>query len=177
MSETKLCTPKFLTLEIARLAVQSALEAVFDGYAAHTLQPKHRQLHVVVLVPGMKEDRPDYPKWPNYQIQPVVLHECTLGNVADFPYPFDDIARWKAFQLWPDRNDDRTEIIPHLLFPGDTPFWGGVKRQGIVVACSGIQPWEDKLISSVSADFMIALAYNAWMMSADKSDDELCFLT
>ncbi len=177
MSETKLCTPKFLTPEIAELSILSAIDSVFNGHATHALQPKHRQLHVVVLAPGMEDDRPDYHKWPNYQIQPVVLCEYTLGNVADFPYPFDDIARCKALQLWHGRNDDRTEIIPHLLFPGDTPFWGGIKRQGIVVACSGIQPWQDKLISGVSADFMIALAHNAWMESADKSDNELCFLT
>ncbi len=177
MSETKLCTPKFLTSEIAKTAIVSAINTVFHSDATSALQPKREQLHVVVLVPGMNDDRPDYPEWPNYQIQPVVLYEHTLGNVDNFPYPFNDIARCKALQLWHNRNDDRTEIMPHLLFPGDAPFWGGVKRQGIVVACSGIQPWQDKLISGLSADLMIALAYNAWMLSTDKSDDKLCFLT
>src|SRR3989338_7336273 len=71
----------------------------------------------------------------------------------------------KELQLWHDRNDDRSEIIPHLLFPGDAPFWGGAKRRGIVVACSGIQPWLDKLVSGMVADLIVAIAYNAWMQN------------
>ena len=176
MSE-KLCAPKFLTSRIAEIACIGALDTLYASLLDSNLKPKCKQLHIVVLVPGMTDDRPDYPKWPNYQLQPVMLYEHTLGDSENFPYPFADIARCKALQLWHDRNDDRSEIVPHLLFPGDTPFWGGVKRRGIVVACSGIQPWLDKLVSDMVADLMVALAYNAWMESPDKADSELCFLT
>ena len=173
----KICTPKFLTPEIAEVAVLATLDAIYGDRLGSILNPKREELHVVVLVPGMKDDRPDYPEWPNYQLKPVALYEYTFGDMTEFPYPFVDIARCKALQLWHDRNDDRTEIIPHLLFPGDTPFWGGVKRRGIVVACSGIQPWLDKLVSGMVADLIVALAHDAWMKSSDKADDELCFLT
>ncbi|OHA81936.1 MAG: hypothetical protein A2675_02090 [Candidatus Yonathbacteria bacterium RIFCSPHIGHO2_01_FULL_51_10] len=173
----KICKPKFLTGEIAKAAILTALDAIYGNRLGSILKPKREQLHVGVLVPGMKDDRPDYPDWPNYQIKPVVLYEYTLGDPDNFPHPFVDIARCKGLQLWHDRNDDRTEIIPHLLFPGDTPFWGGVKRHGIVVYCSGIQPWLDKLVSGMVADLLVALAYDAWMKSADKADNKLCFLT
>ena len=55
--------------------------------------------------------------------------------------------------------------MPHLLFTGETPYWGGVKRRGIVVTCSGVQPWFDKMVSGMIADAMVALAYDAWMNS------------
>ncbi|OHA84601.1 MAG: hypothetical protein A2408_03040 [Candidatus Yonathbacteria bacterium RIFOXYC1_FULL_52_10] len=171
------CTPKFLTKEIAHRATLTALDVIYASPLRLELQPTRGQLHVVVLVPGMKDDRPDYSEWPNYQIQPVALYEHTLGNAKDFPYPFIEISRCKAIQLWHDRNDDRTDIVPHLLFPGDAPFWGGVKRRGIVVACSGIQPWLDKLVSGMVADLIVALTHNSWMGSDDRADDERCFLS
>jgi hypothetical protein len=81
-----------------------------------------------------------------------------MGSWED---PYYQIAWCKALHLWTDRNDDRTSPIPHLLFSGDTPYWGGVKRRGIVVACSGVQPWFDKLVSGIVADTIVALAHDA----------------
>jgi len=72
-----------------------------------------------------------------------------------------------ALQLWHGRNDDRTDRIPHLLFPGDTPCWGGVKRHGIVVTCSGFQPHFGKMFSGMVADMCIGLSYNAWDQTKD----------
>jgi hypothetical protein len=178
--ETKpLLTPKFMTAEIAKSAVEAALTLVYSQLIRGALDPKLKEhLHIVVLVPGMADDyEEDYPNWPDYPLKPVLLYEESRGNPADFKYPFDAIARCKALQLWTDRNDDRTDIVPHLLFKGDTPFWGGVKRRGIVVACSGVDPWVDKMISGIVADIIIALAHDGWVHSNDKADDELCFLT
>ena len=70
--------------------------------------------------------------------------------------------RCKAVQLWTGCNDGRAGVVPHLLFPGYTPYWGGVKRDGIVVACSGVQPWFDRMISGIVADTIIALAHDAY---------------
>jgi hypothetical protein len=172
-----LITPKFATPALAKIAVETTLDALYNGPLREALKPHREQLHIVILVPGMKDDRPDYPEWPNYEMQPVPLYEQTMGDPKDFPYPFVDIARCKALQLWHDRNDDRTDIIPHLLFPGDAPFWGGVKRRGFVVTCSGVKPWIDKLISGMVADIFVALVHNAWETSSEKADDELCFLS
>jgi len=147
---------------MAENAIQAAILTVFDGEVKDLLPPKRHECHVIVIVPGMEDDRPDYPKYPDYPIHPVVLCEYTAGDPKKFAHPYCDIARCKGLQLWHGRNDDRTCNQPHLLFPGDTPFWGGVKRRGIVVACSGLQPWIDKFISGMVADLLVAMAHGAW---------------
>ncbi len=155
---TSLLLPKYLTAEIAAEAVAHALSLAFHS----TLSPKMKRLnqcHVVVLVPAMVEA--GY-SWPNYQIQPHALFERSVGDKTQWEHEYDHITRCKALQLWHDRNDDRTAIIPHLLFPGDTPFWGGVKHRGFVVVCSGVQAHFDKMISGVSSDIMVALAHDAF---------------
>ena len=163
-------TPKFLTREMAEVAVEIAVETVFG---LEVMKPKRDQVHVVVLVPGMTDEQPDGRPRGDYQIRPVTLYEYSRGHQEDYALPFDEIAPCKALQLWQDRNDGRTDIIPHLLFAGDAPYWGGVKRQGIVVACSGIQPWLDKLIASMVADLLIAMAHDAWVNSSDKAEEVL----
>lgn len=173
-------TPKFLTTSLAQIAVESTLDCLYDSQLNVTLKPHRAELHIVILVPGMADGRPEFhgPSWSNYyQLTAVSLYEYTLGDPNGFPYPFIEIARSKALQLWYDRNDDRTGIIPHLLFEGDAPFWGGVKRHGIVVACSGLKPWVDKLVSGMVADMLIAMTHAEWEASSDKTDKELCFLT
>lgn len=173
-------TPKFLTTSLAQIAVKSTLECLYaNGHLNAALKPHRGELHIVILVPGMTDGRPKFRgrKWSGHQLAAVSLYEHTLGDPKIFPYPFIEIARSKAVQLWHGRNDDRTEIIPHLLFEGDAPFWGGVKRHGIVVACSGLKPWVDKLVSGMVADMLIAMAHAAWEASPDKADKELCFLT
>ncbi|MBP9772077.1 MAG: hypothetical protein KBD16_04135 [Candidatus Pacebacteria bacterium] len=172
----RIVTPKFLTKDLAASAYEVAREALYVGLP--TVAPKRRQLHVVVLVPGMEDGAEfGFPDWPNYQLQPVCLFEASFGNPSEFEYPFIEIAQCKALQLWQGRNEDgHTGVFPHLLFPGDAPFWGGVKREGIVVTCSGIQPHLDKLMAGMMADMLIASAYEAWLKSQDTKDD-VCFLT
>jgi hypothetical protein len=110
----------------------------------------------------------------SYSLTPVVLYEQAVGDPDGWEHSYDVIARNKALQLWTDRNDDRTSPVPHLLFSGDTPYWGGVKRRGIVVACSGVQSWFDKLISGIVADTIVALAHHAYENDeAAKSPDFL----
>ena len=172
MSE-KMLTPAFLTKIIAVEAVNHVLEVVNKFHDMGLL--KRAMCHIVVLVPSMKDDKDtDYSGYPNYPIEPKLLYEASLDNPANWPHKFDSIARCKALQLWHDRNDDRTDCMPHLLFPGDTHYWGGVKRHGIVVACSGFQPYFDKMFSGMVADMCIGLAYNEWAkIRADFKDDFL----
>jgi hypothetical protein len=174
----KLLPPKFLTSEIAALAVERVFDAVFNGSGVCDMVSR-KAGHVVIIVPAMKDERDEnYPSWPDYPIHPHVLYEQDLGEPKEWRYDYANIAKCKALQLWHDRNDDRTDCMPHLLFSGDTPFWGGVKRRGIVVAFSGVQPYLDKMISGMIADMCVGLAYWAWMNSDDKkaTDGEACFL-
>jgi hypothetical protein len=170
----KLITPKYLTQANAKMAVGVALEAVMGIESQLRPLLKRLQCHIVILVPGMEDDREvDYPGWPNYLLQAVSLYEKSVGKEKDWEHPYKDIARCKALQLWTDRNDDGTTPIRHLLFPGDTPFWGGVKRRGIVVACSGFQPWFDKMISGIIADILVGLAHHDFEYDEEKINDFL----
>lgn len=166
MSEPKVLFPKFLTKLVAENAMDVAslsFQKLFPGSIL--------AFHAVILVPTMNTR-----EGPNYKIEPHALIERSCRTEL-WTEDFREIAQCKALQLWHGRNDGGTDIKPHLLFSGDTPFWGGVKRDGIVVACSGVEPWFDRMIASMTADVCIALAYNAWMRSSDKTDGVLCFLT
>lgn len=178
MSQLELTPPTFLTHEMAEAAVEAVVEAVLNPAAGSKLagagaflRPKRQQCHVVVVVPGVTDTiTPDDSRnWmEQHQVKPLVLFQKSFyGGRNELDAAFGSFARMKANQLWYDRNDDRTGILPHLLFKGDTIYWGGVKRLGIVVACSGIQPYIDKLISGMVADMLITMAYEAWMTSPE----------
>lgn len=160
MSE-KMVTPYFLTDAIAKEAVSYVLDLI---KCFHDLGKIRRQMcHIVILVPSMKDDKKsDYSDYPDYPIKPHILLEHSIGDPQQWPHKFDSIARCKALQLWHGRNEGCTDCMPHLLFPGDTPYWGGVKRDGIVVACSGFQPHFDRMFAGIVADLCIGIAYNVW---------------
>lgn len=159
-----LLIPKFLTQEVAI----SAVFHVTTPFFAENSKLVHPMCHIVVLVPSMKIAGENYPH--NYQVEPHLLYERSFGKDA-WPTKFDEIAQCKALQLWHDRNDGRTDIMSHLLFQNDTPYWGGVKRDGIVVACAGFHPWLDKMVSGMVADMCIGMAYNAWMTSEERENN------
>lgn len=157
----KMITPKYLTEQLAEKAIIATLDAVLHGRTLNSMLKRYH-FHIVVLVPAMEDAREtDYPDYPDYPTKAYVLYEYSHGN-KDWEHPYDNIARCKALQLWTDRNDGRTASIPHLLFSGDTSYWGGVKREGIVVACSGVQPWFDRMISGMVADIIIAMSQDAY---------------
>lgn len=160
MAERKI--PKYIKREFVSMAVAVAVSAVLSK----RIPVKRQDLHVVVLVPEMQDDRaydyPSYLSWSNYPVMPYLIYQESFGNTDKWEHPYADIARCKALQLWTGRNDGRAGVIPHLLFSGDTPYWGGVKRDGIVVACSGVQPWFDRLIAGIVADTIVALAHDAY---------------
>lgn len=170
---SKPLTPKHLTKAHARMVADCVLKATLlnpDNLIGRYF--KRKEGYLVILVPSMEDVRDaDYPDWPNYPIRPYLLHEQGVGNAADWEYPFDEIARCKALQLWQGRNDDgQTDSNAHLLFPNDTPYWGGVKRHGLVVAFSGVQPWFDQMISGMTADMLKAVGREAFEMSDDKTE-------
>ncbi|MCA9355185.1 hypothetical protein KC865_01380 [Candidatus Kaiserbacteria bacterium] len=170
---SQLLTPKYLTPQLAaQVAKQVFSVTLFAEEGPYADAMKRRQGHLVILVPSMDDVRSeDYPDWPNYPIYPHLLYEESVGEKDNWEYPFDDIARCKALQLWQGRNDDgQTDSNAHLLFSGDTPYWGGVKRHGLVVGFSGEKPCIDQLISGMTADSLKALGRYAFENSNDKLD-------
>ena len=171
MVEKKFITPKFLTLDIAQQAialVEGIMLSVGVRHLFHNLDGT-LNYHITILVPAIESDGPGgCSKWPDYPFKPFVLAQKSGGRKENWTYPFDEIAQCKGLQLWSDRQDGGTDIKPHLLFSGDTPYWGGVKRDGIVVSCSGFECHIDRWVAGMVADALIALAYQAWFESEDK---------
>lgn len=178
MSNTELMSPTYLTRDMAQAAVEAVVEAILDpvtdsrlANAASFVRPKRNQCHIVVVVPGASGsiDHDGGANWMEQrQTKPLVLFDKSFfGGRDTLDATFGPFARMKAHQLWYDRNDDRTGVLPHMLFDGDTVYWGGVKRYGIVVTCSGLQPYIDKMISGMVADMLITMAHEAWMTSPE----------
>lgn len=160
-----LLTPKFLPVKAVKKLVPKIVTFVLENFPV-----KRQACHVVILVPSMIDGRVDnYAEWPNYVITPYVLYQESFGNENDWPYRFDEISQCRVLQLWQDRNDGGSGVIPHLLFPGDTPRWGGVKREGIAVACAGIEPAFCRMTSGMIADALIACAHENMAKSEDIS--------
>lgn len=170
-----LLTPKYLTKEIAEQAIEVAFDVVFESEHLRELLKRY-QCHVVVLVPAMEDARnEEYPAWPDYPTTPVRLVEVSYGDITEWEHAYDKVAQCKALQLWTGRNDGQMEVQSHLLFSGDTPYWGGVRRHGIVVTCSGVQPYFDRLISGIVADTIAALGRHAHVN--DKEAEGVDFLS
>lgn len=145
----KLLLPNFLVPSDVETAMENVSRfAISQGFL------KRETFHIVMLVPSMDTSG----TYPDYPIKPHLLAEYTRGDKRTWGHDLANIAQCKALQLWHGRNDGGTDSTAHLLFPGDTPFWGGVKRSDIVVACSGVQPWFDRMISGMVADMCIAMA-------------------
>jgi hypothetical protein len=156
--------PKFLNNATANLAINLITEAIQHPMIQVDL--RRNAFHIVVLVPKMEIGLGSHQM---YSTQPHTLAEYSHNkNLWPQSANYDKIAHCKALQLWYGNADGGTDTKPHLLFSGDTPFWGGVKRDGIVVACSGVQPYFDRMISGMVADICIAYAYHAWATSRDK---------
>lgn len=181
----KLLMPKYLTKELAGLAVEVALTAITES-----IDPKIPILsddmesvdcHIVVLVPGRKDWREgmgvDWASpWSVPVVKPVILLDRSVGDRDNWKHRFDIVARSKAIQLWTNSNDGRNAVIPHLLCAGDTQFRGGVCRNGIIVTCSGFDECIDQLVSGIVADTLIALAQRAFDKDEGRQEGGESFL-
>ncbi len=162
--------PKFLTTAVAREAVDLVMSALSSGPVRNKL--KRYAGYVVILVPVIADVEDAFDEEGPLPLQnivwPYTLFERSFGDGVEWTAKYDEIAHSKAQQLWRGQNSDGvTDIMPHLLYQGDTPYWGGVKRHGIVVAFSGVQSYFDQMISGMIADALKALAYHAWEVSVD----------
>lgn len=159
--------PKYLTPELVEEAMDFAYRVVLGKSKAALFTEEnpfsHSNCHIVVLVPALNALGG---KWPNYSMRSHPFEKSFGEPKSYWKRPYDEIAQCKAFQMWTGRSDG-SSIRPHLLFPGDTPFWGGVRREGIVVTCSGQPQHIDRLISGITADTIQALAFIAYESDPD----------
>lgn len=136
-------------------AAARAIELVRPSIEALFQQTPRQELHIVILDPRVRP-------WDG-SFEDAILLEHSIRNAPSWEKPFDEFARNKALQSW--RAQRHSMVLqqqhPSSLHEGDLPFYGSFVYGDIVVACSGVQPWFDMLISG-----WIALAFEQLMIDA-----------
>ena len=101
-----------------------------------------QELHIVVMNPTLKP-------WES-SFEDAILVEASLGNPKEWHVEFDQLARKKAQQAWRSSvaNIQHQTLHPSSLREGDVLYFGSFVYGDVVVACSGVEPWYDMLISS-----------------------------
>jgi len=94
------------------------------------------------------------------RFEEAILCEHSIGAPEQWDADYAGMARAKAKLCWRHGMDSHAiqASYPYLLQHGDTLLWGGVCRQGIVVAMSGFHPWYDDAFSCAIAACLAALA-------------------
>jgi len=168
----------FLTRDIAghavhlvRPAIERCMHTVLEGQKNILFKRDH--LAIVILNPTIEYNR----AMENSVGEPSlpVLHQVEFGDSNNWEHPYLKIAQSKARVTWR-TGFQRRDVLnaPHLLREGDTPFYGSVIREGLVVAVSGVQPYFDEMIAGWVADTCIALTRH--MANAELTGDKGNFL-
>lgn len=136
---------RLLKQDVAARAVEFALPAIRQLIENKVL--KRGDLHIVIAI------RPTY--WDGDEteldrFQESIIYEHSLTDPSTWEFSFNKIARQKCLQSW--RHGMSTHEMqtraPHLLEYGDTVYSGSVVSDGLIVACSGVQPYFDEMISA-----------------------------
>jgi hypothetical protein len=121
-----------VTREMAQRAFHQARPLIMEMFdKGHT---KRKTVHIVVKVTDGIEG-------------------TTFGDTKDtWQRPYDEIATAKlelSATIQMNTYDARSK--PGLLSPGDIKYGGGVYLDGIVVAASAVEPWNDEFFATVVA--------------------------
>lgn len=86
----------------------------------------------------------------------------SIGDLSRSTYPNLDIALKKA-EMSARTGLPTAQLAAHHFRSGDTVYWGSAVVDGIVVACAGLEPYDDELFShwiaaAVKAEASRALA-------------------
>lgn len=150
---------RLLTQGVARTAVEFVLPSVQALIRGNTL--KRGDLHIVIAMQPAVCRRGHMVEVGGFE--ECIIYEHSLGEPSTWASPFDKIARSKGLLSW-ERGMSTQQIqalAPHLLEPGDTSYYGSVFSDGIVVACSGVQPFFDHMISAWVLEACRALCIQA----------------
>lgn len=97
-----------------------------------------------------------------------------IGEVRDWEHPYFRIAVSKAEITARTGRSSREahEVAPWLLEQGDTLYWGSAIEDNIVVACSGVQPWYDEMLSKMIIAAIKAICTELVLAKRDAASDE-----
>lgn len=104
---------------------------------------KRKHVHIVIMNHSVKP-------WDNKNFIDAIWWEHSICDGASWEHDYKAIARAKAEQMWRRGQDSAviSQIPSALLRPGDTFYYGSFNYYGVVVACSGVEPYFDMLISA-----------------------------
>lgn len=151
MAVEELIRPGLLDSSAAREAIEMALPSIERLLQRPDVSGEHC-LHIVIMDPLSK-----------YGARPftdAILYEHSVGNPAEWDADYRSFARGKAELAWKSGCDTHLiqEVHPHMLRIGDSLLWGGVCRDGLIVAASGAHPWFDEAFANSVAGFLVAVA-------------------
>jgi len=123
---------------------------------------KREDLHIVILDP----------------IDGLLLYEYSLGDPDRWEHPYHEIARSKALIAWRTKADTITvqTHAPWKYLPskvGETPYGGGIYRDGIVVGVSGVEWWFDQMFAEMIAAALKAFCIEQMQAELAKGKDFL----
>jgi hypothetical protein len=152
MAVAELAKPGILDASAAREAVQMSLPSIEKALLRPGVSGEHC-LHIVIVDPLVK-----YGTGP---FKDAVLHEHSIGDPKQWDADYRSFALGKAELAWKSGCDTHViqEVHPHMLQIGDTLLWGGVCRDGLIVAASGAHPWFDEAFANMVAGFLLAIAH------------------
>ena len=99
----------------------------------------------------------------NSSFEEAILYEHAVGDREKWDADYAGFAYAKAKISWRTGMDSHRvqESSPHLLAAGDTTIWGSVVVDGIVVSCSGANPWYDEAFAGTVAMCLRAIVKGA----------------
>lgn len=90
----------------------------------------------------------------------AILYEHAVGDRERWDADYAGFARAKAKVAWEAGMDAHAvqALRPWMLKARDTVLWGAVEVDGIVVGCSGANPWYDEAFAGTVAMCLRAIA-------------------
>lgn len=161
MPVAEITKPGLLDASAAREAVEMALPSIERALQRPGVSGE-RCLHLVIMDP--------LSKYGSRPFKQAILYEHSVGNPQEWDADYRSFARGKAELAWRAHCDTHViqEMHPHMLQIGDTLLWGGVCRDGLIVAASGAHPWFDDAFANAVAGFMLAIAHERVRAAREK---------
>lgn len=96
----------------------------------------------------------------------LVLYGHEFTSSHEWENPYDEFAAQKAYASLRTGMPSRIirECAPHLLGEGNTVHGGSVVHDGLIVACSGVQPWLDEAIAGIASAVIRGIANEKMQM-------------
>ena len=151
MAMAEMTKQGLLDSSAAREAVEMALPSIEKALQRPGVSGE-QCLHLVIVDPLAKYGATSFPA--------AILYEFSIGDPKQWGADYRSFARGKAELAWKSNCDTHMiqEVHPHMLRIGDTLLWGGVCRDGLIVAASGAHPWFDEAFANMVAGFLLAVA-------------------